>query len=334
MNLGADPFVWHDGARTLVFGRGTVQQTLDRIDTDYLLLASRRAVPLIPGAVVRAASQCLEVPAGLVDGVAADLLPQIANSRARLIVAVGGGRVIDTAKAIASATQRQVAAIPTSLSAAEMTSIHRQASIAAAGAPQTRPILVINDPALSASQPLSELAASSANALAHAVEAPLTTLASPVPSSAAHAAIALIANAWRDPDAPDRDRLGLASLLAGYAVDASQYGLSHVCSQTLARVGGMHHAVANAIVLPHAAAALRRRAPQRVAELDVAAGEPVETFAARLVTCSSADAANARLTQSVLDECADRAAERGELDLTPPRATRAEIRDEIYARVV
>ncbi len=53
---------------------------------------------------------------------AAALLERVGSSR---LVALGGGRVIDTAKAIASVTGAEVAAIPTTLSGAEMTGIHR-----------------------------------------------------------------------------------------------------------------------------------------------------------------------------------------------------------------
>ena len=43
----------------------------------------------------------------------------------RSLVAFGGGRVIDTAKAIAAVRGARVAAIPTTLSGAEMTVIHK-----------------------------------------------------------------------------------------------------------------------------------------------------------------------------------------------------------------
>ncbi len=62
------------------------------------------------------------VPAGQVPETAAGLLDVAGSSR---LVAYGGGRVIDTAKAVASVTGAEVAAIPTTLSGAEMTGIHR-----------------------------------------------------------------------------------------------------------------------------------------------------------------------------------------------------------------
>ena len=103
--------------------------------------------------------------------------------------------MVDTAKALAAASGgTQVAmAVPTTLSGAEMTRIHRRAAGADQRAPTVRPRVVVNDPALSASQPLAELAASALNALSHAVEGPCTPLANPVATLAAHDGARLLA---------------------------------------------------------------------------------------------------------------------------------------------
>ena len=62
------------------------------------------------------------VPPGQVPETAAGLLDAAGR---RSLVAFGGGRVIDTAKAIAAVSGAAVAAVPTTLSGAEMTGIHR-----------------------------------------------------------------------------------------------------------------------------------------------------------------------------------------------------------------
>ena len=104
------------------------------------------------------ASAVHEVASGRVDEVAASLRPGVLGET---LVALGGGRIIDTAKALASADPpRRVVAIPTTLSGAEMTPVHRQAAGVDPATRGVRPALVINDPALSASQPLADLAAS------------------------------------------------------------------------------------------------------------------------------------------------------------------------------
>ncbi len=330
--MTVSPFTWRDGERTIVFGRGCIDGALEHLGSGYTLLTTPRAAALVPQRILDAADERHDVPSGFVDELAGDLLEKVGHTDSDLIVALGGGRIVDTAKALGSALGRPVAAIPTTLSAAEMTWVHRRARGAAQDSPPTRARVVVNDPAICASQPPDELAASSANALAHAVEAPLTTMTSPVPTLCAHESARLIATAWADESAPDRDALALASLLSGNAIDASWYGLSHVCSQTLVRVGGAGHGPANACVLPWTTAALRTRAPEAMAALDAAAGIRIEDLAVRLAALAGATRArDIGVTEDKLDACAEAAASRPELDLTPPRATREEIREKIYA---
>ena len=64
----------------------------------------------------------VHVPAGVVDEISGVLLPDLMEVP---LVALGGGRVIDTAKAIGGVTGLPVAAIPTTLSGAELTPFHR-----------------------------------------------------------------------------------------------------------------------------------------------------------------------------------------------------------------
>jgi alcohol dehydrogenase class IV len=319
-------FTWKDGDRTIRFGRGSVRGAGELLDDTYTLLTTERAAAMAP-AIVERASAVHHVAPGLVDELAAGLLDDGAAEGGRLIVALGGGRVIDTAKAVVGATEgARAAAIPTTLSAAEMTAVHRRPKGREQTARNVRPAVVVNDPDLTASQPVAELAASSANALAHAVEAPLTTLASPVPTLAAREAARLIDVAWiiedEDPGHVAREQLALAALLSGYAIGAAWYGLSHVLSQTLVRVGGAGHGQANAAVLAAAIAALERRNPGRV-DPDGTLG----ALARKLARRAGADGIRRLgVDEGRLDACADAAASRAELDHTPPRADRDELR--------
>jgi alcohol dehydrogenase class IV len=231
--------------------------------------------------------------------------------------------VIDVAMAIAAARPPQerprVAAIPTTLSAAEMTAVHRRAAGADPRLPGARPAIVVNDPSLSASQPLKELAASAATALGHAAEGPAPTRTSPVPAFAGREAALLIAEAYADPDDPDRATLALGALLSGYSIDANGYGLHHVLSQTLARFTPAWHGQANAAMLPHTLLALARRgAPGAGEMIGLAAGLALRAGATRLRDLG--------VTEAQLDACADAAAGRPDLDNTPPRADRDELR--------
>ena len=318
----SDPFTWQDGERTIRFGRGSAASARELLGEEYVVLTTERAAPMAQE-VVDGARAAAHVPPGLVDEISAELLGEVQPTP--LLVALGGGRVVDTAKAIAAARAdgTRVAAIPTTLSAAEMTRIHRLPKGVPMATPKVRPAIVVNDPALCASQPLPELAASAANSLGHAVEGPSTDLASPVPSLAGLEAVRLTEAAYAgrgDHDEPDRDALALAALLSGYAIDGNGYGLHHVLSQTLVRVGGAGHGQANAAMLPHSIAALRRRAGS-----ELPAG--IETLATDLAR--RAGAARLRdlgVAHEALDACADAAAQRAELQRTPPPADRAELR--------
>ena len=120
------PFRWRDGERLIVFGRGRVSEARDLIRGRYVLLSTPRATPAAPG-LPGGASAVHDVPSGRVDEVAGQLRSAVEGET---LVALGGGRVIDVAKALAAADPpRRVVAIPTTLSGAEMS--HGQGEIPA-----------------------------------------------------------------------------------------------------------------------------------------------------------------------------------------------------------
>lgn len=317
------PFVWRDGERTVAFGQGALEHAGELLGAGYTLLSTPRAAAAAPALADRAAA-VHHVGAGRVDELAGDLLEAVGG--ASVLVGLGGGRVIDVAKALAAATGARAAAVPTTLSGAEMTAVHRQARGADPATPFIRPAVVLNDPALSASQPEAELLASVLNALGHVAEAPLTVRATPVATLAALAAGGLLVGAIPAGGTPDRDALALGGLLAGYGIDQAGYGLHHVLSQTLARFAGVAHGAANAVMLPHSLAALRTRAPAALDALDEALGGPAELVTAAL----AARAGTTRLRdlgveQADLAHCAAQAAARPQLAHTPPAADEREI---------
>lgn len=322
--LAAPPFRWCDGERVIRFGRGTLAEAVELIRPPYVLLTTKRAGAVAPD-LAAAATAVHHVPAGRVDELAAELRPHV---KGELLVALGGGRVIDTAKALAAADPpRRVAAIPTTLSAAEMTGIHRHAAGVGPQTPRVRPAVVLNDPELCASQPEPELAASALNSLGHAAEAPLTPLRNPVATLAALRAAALIAGAFSRGSPPDREALALGALLSGYAIDSTGYGLHHVLSQTLVRIAGVGHGSANAVMLPHTLGALRRRFPEELASFATAVnGDPVAVAAALTERTGVTRLRDLGLERERLEDCVEAASERAELALTPPAADSGELR--------
>ena len=118
-------FVWRDAGRAVVFRHEGVAQAPQLLRehgfAPFELLTTPRALAGAPE-LAAAADAVHEVAPGGVPEAAAALLD---SARSPHLVALGGGRVIDTAKAVASVTGASVAAIPTTMSGAEMTGIHR-----------------------------------------------------------------------------------------------------------------------------------------------------------------------------------------------------------------
>ncbi|HEX2413054.1 MAG TPA: iron-containing alcohol dehydrogenase [Solirubrobacteraceae bacterium] len=314
-----DRFRHEEAERTIVFGAGALEAADDLLGSGYTLLTTPRAERAAPDVVERAGA-VVHVPGGRVEDVAAALRPDVQGDR---LVALGGGRVVDVAKALAAADgPREVLAIPTSLSAAEMTGSHRHARGVPADTPRVRPRMVVNDPALSASQPTDQLAASTANALGHATVGLLSDRTTPIPRAVAREAIAHLVAGWSGPE-PDRSTLALGALLAGWSIDHSGLGPHHALAQTLVRTAGLGHAHANAAVLPASIAALRRRRAAELDRLDAELGTPLEAFARSL-----RERAGVRDFDG-LDRLVETAAERAELARVAPPPDRDELR-EIY----
>src|SRR4051812_33647201 len=330
--IGERDFTWLDGERLIRFGRGALADApvlLGAHGMDaYALLTTQRALAQAP-ALAEGAEAVLYVPPGRVDEVSASLRPRAGG---RALVALGGGRVIATAKAIAGADGPPCAAVPTTLSGAELTRFHRVPA-GAEGARFTRPTLVVADPALMASQPLPGLAASALNALAHAVEALYTPLANPVASMAALRAAHLIASGLASAE-PDRDRLALGGLLAGYASGQTGYAFHHVVCQTTVRLAGSPHGQTNAVVLPHSVRLMVSRAPEAIGRLARSLGAGAAADAAAAPAAAERLVARAGVTtlaalgvqRHQLDEIAQAAAGRAEVRNTPRPPDAAELR--------
>ena len=266
------------------------------------------------------------MPLGAVNEIAADLLKEVDTPA---LVALGGGRVIDTAKAIAAVRGGRVAALPTTLSGAEMTAIHKLPD--GHTAPHlVRPQLVFAEPLAMTGLPEPRLRASAMNALAHGADSLYTPLANPVAELAALRGAKLIAGALDgELDEDGRIDLALGSILCGYAIDSAKFSLHHVICQSLVRVLRTPHAETNAAILPHALAALTPRAGTQMTALAKALGtkraalpDRVEGLGGGRRKLSDLGADRTRLELAL-----DTILERGELQMTPDPPDRDELRE-------
>lgn len=268
--MGERDFTWVDGERLIRFGRGAIAEAPDLLAARgferYALLTTPRAEALSP-ALVAGAEVVLHVPTGQVPDAAAAVRGDVGGHPP---VALGGGRVVDVAKAIAAAEGLTCAAVPTTLAGSPMTAIHRlPAGVQAART--VRPAVVAWDPATIETLPREQLAATGLNALAHAFEALYGPRANPVAELAGLRAAELL-GAELAADAPDLDAVALGALLGSYAVGAGGIAVHHALSQTTVRRAGLSHAETNALVLPHTAALMADRAPEAVGRFAAALG--------------------------------------------------------------
>jgi maleylacetate reductase len=320
-----DEINWHDGDRRIRFADGALEAapvTLAEAGWDpYELFSTERALADGPGALTENATRVHEVPAGAVNEISAELIEDVSSSS---LVAFGGGRVIDTAKAIASVTGGRVAAIPTTLSGAEMTRIHKLPDGHTADG-LNRPVLVIADPRVMTAQPEYERRASAMNALAHAADSLYTPLAQPVSRLSALEAARLISQGIEVPRARD---LAYGSLLAGYAIDSALFSLHHVICQSLVRVLRIPHAETNAAILPRAVEALLPRAPKEMAGLAGALGTDSPGLPERIEELGGGRRGLGEIgaDREKLDEALDAIQARGELRMTPETPDRDELR--------
>ena len=327
--MAQEEFTWRDGERTIHFKRDALADVVETLRWEgwdrYELLTTTRALNDAPLQLPGHAAAVHAVPHGAVNELSATLLDEIDSPA---LVALGGGRVIDTAKAIAAVRGGRVAALPTTLSGAEMTAIHKLPD--GHSAPhRVRPQLVFAQPSAMTGLPEDALRASAMNALAHGADSLYTALANPVAELAALRGAKLIAGVLDvgldDDTAAD---IALGSILCGYAIDSAKFSLHHVVCQSLVRVMRVPHAETNAAILPRALEALVPRAGKQMTALARALGtkrgalpERVEELAGGRRTLSAVGA-----DRSKLELALDAILERAELQMTPDPPERDELR--------
>jgi len=221
------------------------------------------------------------------------------------IVAVGGGSVIDAAKAVSILMTNespinqydginlvknpgiQVIAIPTTAgSASEVTSFtvivdSKLQKKMVIGGQNVGARVALVDPRLTIGAPPALTASTGMAALAHAIEAYLS-VANSIPTDInALKAIELIFHNL--PEAVQnggnmeaRTNILLGSVLAGFAYNSAILGLAHSISHPLCTYSGVSHGFANAAVLPYVMEYNGHAVPERIKDIGVAMGLDVK----------------------------------------------------------
>jgi alcohol dehydrogenase class IV len=229
------------------------------------------------------------------------------EERCDSIVAVGGGSVMDVAKAVrilvahpnplpelyadAGGTERigrpmpRLISVPTTAgTGSEVTRVavigdsatHRKRILAH---PRMTSTIAMLDPLLTLGLPPALTAATGADALAHCVEAYLSTAFHPIADGIALEGVRLVRHnlpivlsSPSDPDA--RGKMLLGACMGGLAGQKGG-GAGHSLAHPLSEMAGVSHGLANALVLPYVMEFNRGHAAARLAEVGRAMGASV-----------------------------------------------------------
>ena len=212
-----------------------------------------------------------------------------------VVVAVGGGTVIDVGKAAAAFAAHEgrlrdyfgldrlvsrgidVIAVPTTLGNGSEVSRHavvtseEQRRVAVSG-PLSAPRVVVLDPGLAATVSDNVVLDNGVDSLLHAIEAHLARRATPITDLFALGAIPLLSGSIVgavEGDSEHRGQLALGSLYAGIAMANTNAGAVHALGYPLTNRYGIRHGRANALVAPAALDRMRldsTAAQRRVAD--------------------------------------------------------------------
>ncbi|MCW7752678.1 L-threonine dehydrogenase [Desulfobotulus sp. H1] len=120
----------------------------------------------------------------------------------------------------------------------------------------TTPIMSVNDPELMLAKPALLTAATGIDALTHAIEAYVSTAATPITDAVALKAITLIQQHLRTAVADGqnleaREQMAYAQFMAGMAFNNASLGYVHAMAHQLGGFYDLPHGVCNAVLLPH-----------------------------------------------------------------------------------
>ncbi len=220
------------------------------------------------------------------------LLPDDVNRPVAAVVAVGGGSALDAGKLVALAVANDLdltaglpptadvgpgpplVAVPTTAgTGAEATAVamlwHERAKRMFVH-PYLVPRVAVLDPELLRNLPPAVTASSGLDAISHAVESLLSTFRTPLTERAAHAALAVLADAVPAAYAQGGTAARYGTLVgayqAGLALNASVV-LGHSVAYVIAARAGLPHGVSCAMALPYCLAHARPAREREIAEM-------------------------------------------------------------------
>ncbi len=220
---------------------------------------------------------------------------------ADVIVSLGGGSVIDTAKGMSilmksggsladfegfqllNEPQIPHIAVPTTAGTGSEVSVgavilNREAGQKIIlGENHIIPRVAILDPSLTESLPPGLTASTGMDALTHAIEAFVATMKNPISDALALWAMKTIAEnlpvvVKNGSDLLARGQMQIAALTAGWAFSNGYLGAVHAMSHSLGAVKGIPHGTANALLLPHVMRFNLEEIPELTAEIANAMG--------------------------------------------------------------
>ncbi|MFZ2655630.1 MAG: iron-containing alcohol dehydrogenase [Victivallales bacterium] len=160
---------------------------------------------------------------------------------------------------------------------------------------RTTPAIAVNDPCLMSGMPPFLTACTGMDALTHAVEAYVSTCATPVTDACALKAIGLVSEYLRPAvangdDMEARDRMAYAEYLAGMAFNNASLGYVHAMAHQLGGFYDLAHGMCNAILLPHVSRFNLVSSVDRFRDVAVALGENISGLSKRVAAEKALDA--------------------------------------------
>ncbi|WP_305829247.1 L-threonine dehydrogenase [Photobacterium leiognathi] len=149
----------------------------------------------------------------------------------------------------------------------------------------TTPLMSVNDPQLMLAKPASLTAATGMDALTHAIEAYVSTAATPITDAVAIKAIELIQQNLRTAvkegqNLNAREQMAYAQFMAGMAFNNASLGYVHAMAHQLGGYYNLPHGVCNAVLLPHVQRYNAQVSAERLRDVAKAMGVDVEGMTA------------------------------------------------------